>query len=50
MARILEHALWLRKEGYRLPTIRGAIKNLNALARHCNIIKHPFTPEVKARM
>ena len=37
-ARILEHALWLQKEGYRPSTIRGAIKNLKAIARHCNLL------------
>ena len=37
-ARIFEHALWMRKEGYRPSTIRGAVKNLKALSRHCNIL------------
>ena len=36
--KIFEHAFWLKKEGYRPSTIRGAIKNLNALGRHCNIL------------
>jgi integrase len=31
--------LCLQKEGYRPSTIRGAIKNLKAIARHCNILK-----------
>src|SRR5208337_2853010 len=44
-ARIFEHALWLEKEGYRPSTIRGAVKNLKALGKHCNIL-HP--EELKA--
>jgi len=28
----------MKKEGYRPSTIRGAIKNLKALSRHCNIL------------
>ena len=36
--KIFEHAFWLKKEGYRPSTIRGAVKNLNALGRHCNIL------------
>jgi len=28
----------LQKEGYRPSTIQGAIKNLKAIARHCNLL------------
>ena len=35
----------MEKEGYRPSTIRGAVKNLKALGRHCNIL-HP--EELKA--
>ena len=28
----------MEKEGYRPSTIRGAVKNLKALSRHCNIL------------
>jgi integrase len=38
-ARILEHALWLKREGYRAATIRGAVKTLKALGRRCNILE-----------
>lgn len=38
-ARILEHALWMRREGYRPPTIRAAAKTLKAVGRQCNILK-----------
>ena len=37
-ARILEHALWLQREAYRPSTIRGAIKNLKAIARGANLL------------
>jgi len=30
--------LWLQKEGYRPSTIRGAVKNLKAIARHSDLL------------
>ena len=34
---ILQHAIWMSREGYRKSTIKSAVKTLKAVAHHCNI-------------
>jgi integrase len=40
-AKIIEHTLWMQKEGYRPATIKAAAKTLRAVGRRCDIL----TPE-----
>ena len=37
-AKIFEHALWMKREGYRPSTIRAAVKTLKAVGRRCDIL------------
>jgi len=37
-ATILEHALWMSRQGYRPTTIKGSVKTLKALSRRCNFL------------
>lgn len=35
---ILQHALWMSRQGYRPTTIKGSVKTLKALANRCNFL------------
>lgn len=34
---ILQHALWMQREGYKNSTIKSTVKTLKAISHHCNI-------------